>query len=60
MAITCQWILDMIHEEVHTVDDLMTMKLYVAIMAKDNNVSAQEVNEVHELDMDAVECIKNS
>ena len=60
MPITDQWILDMINEEVNTADDLVTMKLYITIMAPSQNISAQEVSEVHDLDMDAVERIKNS
>ena len=60
MAITCQWILDMIHEEVHTANDLRRIKYYVRVMAKEHNISAQEVHEVNQLDMDAVERIKDS
>ena len=60
MPITKQWILDMIREEVHTADDLVTTKLYITIMAKEANISPQEVSEVYDLDMDAVEAIKNS
>jgi hypothetical protein len=60
MPITDKWILDMIHEEVHTEDDLKTMKLYIAIMAPSQNISQQAVHEVNQLDMEAVEAIKNS
>lgn len=60
MPITNQWILDMINEEVHTADDLVTMKLYIAVMAPEANISPQELHEVNQLDMDAVQTIKDS
>ena len=53
MAITCQWILDMIHEEVRTDVDLVIMKDYIAATNDEYNMDI-DVAAVDALSMDDI------